>query len=343
LKPDERLILENFQIRLKRRPLGMPVPDDFELVAAPMPGAGQGEILVRVLYLSVDPALRPRMNAVSPYAGPVEIGGMIPSSAIGVVIDSASPKFALGDFVFGFFGWQLFAAAPAQDVRRIDPALAPLPQWMSLLGLSSFTAYIGLLELGKPRASETVVVSAASGATGSVAGQLARIAGARAVGIAGGSDKCRYVVEQLGFDACVDYRAKDFAAQLDQACPKGIDVDYENVGGTVLRTVFDRMNQGGRVILCGLVSEYSQGAWPDGPSLWPAVYKSLRIEGFRASTHFHRIPEFVAKAVAWAAEGRLKHHEQVYEGIENAPLAFVSMLEGKHLGKVMVRVAQEAA
>ena len=186
-----------------------------------------------------------------------------------------------------------------------------------------------------------MVVSAASGATGSVAGQLARIAGARAVGIAGGSEKCRYVVEELGFDACVDYRAPDFEARLDAACPKGVDVDYENVGGAIFKTVFDRMNHGGRVVLCGLVSEYSQTDWPAGPNLWPAIYKALRIEGFRASNYFDRIPEFVIKAVAWSREGRLKHRENIVEGIENAPDAFVSLLAGSHVGKMMVKVADD--
>lgn len=334
-------MMENIQIRLKRRPVDSPVADDFETVAAAMPRPQEDEILVRLLYLSVDPALRPRMNAVSAYAGPVPIGGLIPSSAIGVVVGSRSPKFEAGDYVFGFFGWQLYAVAKAEGVRRIDPALAPLPKWMSLLGLSSFTAYIGLTELGRPRPGETVVVSAASGATGSIAGQLARIAGARAVGIAGGAEKCRYVVDELGFDACVDYRAPDFEARLDAACPQGVDVDFENVGGTIFQKVFDRMNHSGRVVLCGLVSEYSQKSWPAGPNLWPTIYKALRIEGFRASTYFDRIPEFVVKAVAWSKEGRLKHSEHVVEGIDNAPAAFVSLLEGSHFGKVMVKVAED--
>lgn len=330
--------MQNIQVRLKRRPVGSPVPEDFELVPTPVRGPAEDEIQVQVLYLSIDPALRPRMNAVSAYAGAVEIGSVIPSSAIGVVIESQSPEFVPGDYVFGFLGWQSYAVVPAKTARRVDPALASLPKWMSLLGLSSFTAYIGMTEIGKPRPGETVVVSAAAGATGSIAGQLARIAGARAVGIAGGAGKCRYVAEELGFDACVDYRAPDFAARLDAACPNGIDVNFENVGGAILQAAFDRMNQSGRIILCGLVSEYSQTDLPAGPNLWPAIYKSLRIEGFLASTYFHRIPEFVGKAVAWSREGRLSHHEHIVEGIENAPGAFVSMLEGAHFGKMMIKV-----
>jgi NADPH-dependent curcumin reductase len=328
----------NLQVRLKRRPHGAPTLEDFEIISAPIPTPETGEILVQTTYLSVDPALRPRMNAISAYAGSVAIGERIPSSAIGVVVESNSDRFRRGDHVFGFFDWQNFAACPADAARSIDPLLAPLTKWLSLLGLSSFTAYIGVTELGRPQPGETLVVSAASGATGSIVGQIAKIAEARAVGIAGGTEKCRYVVEKLGFDACVDYRAQDFVDQLDAACPNGIDVDFENVGGEILKTVFARMNQYGRVIVCGLVSEYGKDVWPQGPNLWPTVYKSLRIEGFRASRYFDRIPEFVEKALAWSAEGRLIHREHIVEGIENAPFAFVEMLAGRHLGKVMVKV-----
>lgn len=331
--------MDNLQVRLKRRPDGAPVAGDFDLCAGDLPEPAPGQLLVRVLYLSLDPALRPRMEPFSAYAGAVPLGALIPSAALGVVLESRSPLYAAGDHVFGFFGWQTYCAADADAVRRIDPLLAPLPKWMSLLGLSAFTAWLGMTRIGCPAPGETVVVSAAAGATGAVAGQLARIAGARAVGIAGGAAKCAYVVEQLGFDACVDYRAPDFEARLDAACPGGVDVNYENVGGAVLRTVYRRMKPAGRVVLCGLVSEYSSGQWADGPSLWPAVYQSLRIEGFRASAHFHRVPEFVTAALAWAAEGRLRQHEHITDGIANAPAAFIAMLEGRHLGKAMVRLA----
>ena len=331
--------MDNLQVRLKRRPEGTPSPADFETVAAPMPVPGEGEILVRTTYLSADPSLRPRMNAVSAYAGSVGIGELIPSNAIGMVLDSRDGRFKPGDRVFDFFGWQKYAVGSADSARRIDIGRAEEPKWLSLLGLSSFTAYVGLSEIGRPQPGETVVVAAASGATGAVVGQIARIMGARAVGIAGGADKCRYVVEELGFDACVDHRAPDFLKQLDAACPDGIDVDFENVGGDILKAVFARMNAYGRVVICGLVSEYSSdGAWPSGPNLWPTVYKALRIEGFRASRYFDRIPEFVDKALAWAAEGRLMHSEHIVEGIASAPAAFCDMLAGRHLGKVMVKV-----
>ncbi len=333
--------MENLQVRLKRRPSGAPSPADFEIVAAAMPVPAEGEILVRTTYLSVDPSLRPRMNAVSAYAGSVGLGETIPSSAIGVVLQSRSDRFRPGDRVFDFFGWQSHAVGAAATARSIAVDRADEPKWLSLLGLSSFTAYIGVTELCKPKPGETLVVAAASGATGAVVGQIAKILGARAVGIAGGADKCRYVVDELDFDACVDHRAPDFLKQLDAACPDGIDVDFENVGGDILKAVFARMNLYGRVVICGLVSEYgSVGAWPAGPNLWPTVYKALRIEGFRASRYFDRIPEFVDKALTWAAEGRLRHREHIVEGIENAPAAFCDMLAGRHLGKVMVRIQE---
>ena len=327
------------QVCLAARPAEVPKPADFTIATGRMPVPAEGEILVRVLYLSLDPALRPRMNAVSAYAGSVALGEVIPSSGLGVVIASRSPLFAPGDHVFGMVGWQTHATLSASEARSIDPARAPLPKWLSLLGLSSFTAWIGLTEIGRPRPGETVVVSAAAGATGAIVGQIARIAGARAVGIAGGPVKCRHVVEDYGFDACVDYRAPDFLAKLDAACPDGVDVNYENVGGDILAAVYDRMNVAGRIVLCGLVSEYSRpGGFGSGPSLWPAVYKSLRIEGFRASRHWDRVPEFVDQALTWAAEGRLRHLETIAEGLEATPRAFVEMLTGGSLGKAMVRL-----
>jgi NADPH-dependent curcumin reductase CurA len=331
--------LDATQVRLAARPRGQPRPGDFEIVSVPVPTPCDGDILVRTTYLSLDPALRPRMNEVSAYAGAVPLHGVVPSSALGIVVESRSPLHRPGDHVFGMFGWQSHATIAAGEARRIHPERAELPKWLSLLGLSSFTAYIGLVELGRPRPGETVVVSAAAGATGAAVGQIAKILGARAVGIAGGAEKCAAVVHEYGFDACVDYKVADFPRQLDAACPDGIDVDFENVGGDVLRAVYERMNPGGRVIVCGLVSEYSRddGFLP-GPSLWPAVYKSLRIEGFRASRYFDRIPEFVDQALEWSRAGLFTHREHITEGIENAPQAFVDMLSGRHFGKAMVKV-----
>lgn len=330
--------MNGVQIRLKRRPDGLPSGTDFEITNQPIAAPEPGEILVRTLYISVDPALRPRMNAVSAYAGALTIGDVIPASGLGIVIASRDDRFRAGDHVFGFLGWQSHAVIHASELRHIDPSRAPLPKWLSLLGLSSFTAYIGMTGLGRPKPGETVVVSAAAGGTGAMAGQFARIKGARVVGIAGGPEKCRHVVDNLGFHQCVDHRAPEFDALLDVACPDGIDVDYENVGGRILDAVYERMNIGGRIVICGLASEYGNDGWAAGPSLWPTVYKSLRIEGFRASRYFDRIPEFVEQALLWADEGRLTHSEHIYHGLDAAPSAFINMLQGRNLGKTMVQL-----
>jgi NADPH-dependent curcumin reductase CurA len=331
--------VKNQQIVLKRRPAGAPVPADFELVQTDLPQLQPDEVLVQLAYLGLEPAARPRMNAASPYSTPIEIGGIVSSTGVGVVVTSRSPQHRPGDHVFVHSGWQQYCVVRAGEVRRIDPSLAPLPKWLSLLGLSSFTAYIGMTELARPKPGETVVVSAASGATGAIAGQIAKIIGARAVGIAGGAEKCLHA-EALGFDACVDYRRPDFAEQLDAACPNGIDVDYENVGGEILRIVFQRMNRFGRVILCGLVAEYNDLDNPPlGPNLWRAVYNGLRIEGFLASRYYDRIPEFVERALRWSSEGRLKQSEHIVRGMENVPAAFLDLMAGRHLGKVIVQLA----
>lgn len=327
----------NQQIVLVRRPDGMPVAADFAFVEGPVAALAAGEVCVQMQLLGLEPAARPRMNAGSKYSRTVDIGGVVPSTGIGVIVGSRCDGYREGDHVFVQSGWQRYFVVNASEARLIDPARAPLPKWLSLLGLSSFTAFIGTTELARPNPGETVVVSAASGATGAVAGQIARIMGARAVGIAGGADKCRHA-ESLGFEACIDYRDPTFASQLDAACPDGIDVDFENVGGLLLDAVIPRMNRFGRVILCGLVAEYNLTAAPRGPNLWPAVYNSLRIEGFLASRYFSRIPEFIDTALRWSHAGLLRHAEHIVRGMENVPAAFLDLLNGRHIGKVIVEL-----
>jgi NADPH-dependent curcumin reductase len=327
--------LINQQIVLVRRPAGMPVPEDFACVETPVAALAAGEILVQMEYLGLEPAARPRMNAESKYSRTIAIGGVVPSTGIGVIVGSECEGYRVGDHVFVHCGWQRYFTVKAGEARLIDPARAPLPKWLSLLGLSSFTAYIGITELARPNPGETVVVSAASGATGAVAGQIARIMGARAVGVAGGAQKCRHA-ESLGFETCIDYRDAAFTAHLDAACRDGIDVDFENVGGALLDAVVPRMNRFGRVILCGLVAEYNLTAAPRGPNLWPAVYNSLRIEGFLASRYFSRIPEFIDTALQWSQAGLLRHAEHIVVGMENVPAAFLDLLNGRHIGKVIV-------
>ena len=331
----------NEQIVLARHPVGVPRSDDFAYVQTPLAELNPGQVRVRLLMLGLEPSARPRMNAVSPYSQPIGIGGVVSGTGVGEVVESRSDTHQIGDMVFVHSGWQRYLTCAAADARHIFTDRAPLPKWLSVLGLSSFTAWVGITQLADLKSGETVVVSAAAGATGAIAGQIANILGARAVGIAGGAEKCRHV-ESLGFDVCVDYKAPDFLAKLDAACPNGIDVDYENVGGTVLDAVFPRMNRFGRVLLCGLVAEYSAEIAPPGPSLWRAVYNALRIEGFLASRHFHKIPEFVEQALRWIDEGRLHHAEHIVEGFEHVPAAFNDLLAGNHLGKVIVKIGDPA-
>jgi NADPH-dependent curcumin reductase CurA len=315
----------------------MPVAADFAFVEAPLPALAAGEVCVRMQLLGLEPAARPRMNAESKYSRPVAIGGVVPSTGVGVIVGSRCDGYREGDGVFVQSGWQRYCTVKASEARLIDPARAPLPKWLSLLGLSSFTAFIGITELARPHPGETVVVSAASGATGAVAGQIARILGARSVGIAGGAEKCRHA-ESLGFAACIDYRDPAFPTSLDAACTGGIDVDFENVGGALLDAVVPRMNRFGRIVLCGLVAEYNLATAPRGPNLWPAVYNSLRIEGFLASRYFSRIPEFIDTALQWSQAGLLRHAEHIVRGMENVPAAFLDLLNGRHLGKVIVEL-----
>ena len=330
--------MKNRKIVLARHPYELPDCHDFAFADEPLAPLVDGQVRVKLSMLGLEPSARPRMNAASPYSQPIGIGGVISGTGVGEIVESKCASLQIGEAVFVHSGWQSYFTCPAEEARRIDLDRAPMPQWLSLLGLSAFTAYIGITELARPQPGETVVVSAAAGATGAVAGQIARIWGARAVGIAGGESKCRHV-ESLGFDACVDYKGDDFVGRLSAACPNGIDVDYENVGGAVLDAIFPRMNRYGRVILCGLVSEYSMAKVPPGPNLWRAVYNALRIEGFLASRYWHRLPEFVEQALAWSGEGRLRQVEHIVDGFENTPFAFRELLMGKHFGKFMVRIA----
>src|SRR6202048_1851584 len=247
----------NRQVLLQRRPTGAPTPDDFAIADGPVPDPGEGAVLLRGIYLSLDPYMRGRISGVRSYAKPTEIGAVIESRVVGAVARSRDPAFREGDYVLGGYGWQLYSAVPGQGLLKLDPSEAPLSTALGVLGMPVLTAYVGLSEIGRPQRGETVVVSAASGAVGAVAGQLARRAGARVVGIAGGADKCRYVEAELGFDACIDHRAADLGMALDQACPKGIDVYWENVGGAVQQAVFPRLNDSGRMVMCGVVGEYN--------------------------------------------------------------------------------------
>jgi NADPH-dependent curcumin reductase len=332
---------ENRQVLLRRRPVGMPTADDFAIVDSPLPQPQAGEVLLRGLYLSLDPYMRGRISGVRSYAKPVEIGAVIEGRVVGEVVRSEHADFRPGDFAYGGYGWQRYSAVPGADLTRLDPGQAPISTALGVLGMPGLTAYVGLSEIGRPKGGETVVVSAASGAVGAVAGQLAKAAGARVVGIAGGAEKCRYVESELGFDACLDHRATDLGTALDAACPDGIDVYWENVGGVVQQAVFPRLNDFGRMVLCGMVAEYNDSEPRPGPNLMAAVRKRLRIEGFIVSDHWQRFGEYRAAAAPMLRDGRLKYREDIVDGLDNAPAAFIGLLQGRNFGKLLVRLAPD--
>ena len=331
----------NRRIVLRRHPVGMPRPDDFDLVESPLPSPGDGEVLCRTIYLSLDPYMRGRISGVRSYAQPVEPGQVIVGATVGEVIESKHPGLTKGDVVLGYDGWQSHAVAKGGALRKLDPRHAPISTALGVLGMPGMTAYVGLLDIGQPKPGETVVVSAASGAVGSAVGQIARIKGARAVGIAGSQDKCDYVVRELGFDACVNYKIGDLAAALRAACPGGVDVYFENVGGDVLRSVMTLLNQNARIPLCGLISEYNATESTPGPNLRPLLFNRVLLKGFIVSDHLARMGDFLKDCSGWLREGRLKHREDIVIGLEQAPEAFIGLLQGKNFGKLLVRVGED--
>ena len=331
----------NRQVLLKRRPDGMPRPADFDILDAPLPEPMDGEVLLRGIYLSLDPYMRARISGVRSYARPTEIGEVIEGGVVGQVARSNHPDFREGDFAFGGYGWQLYSAVPGNGLLKLDPAEAPISTALGILGMPGMTAYIGLSDIGQPKSGETVVVSAASGAVGAVAGQLAKRQGARVVGIAGGADKCRYVTEELGFDAALDHHGADLGAALDAACPKGIDVYFENVGGAIQQAVFPRLNDFGRMVMCGMISEYNDKTPRPGPNLAAVVRKRLKIQGFIVSDQRHRQAEFRATVAPLVKSGQLRYREDIVDGLDNAPEAFIGLLQGKNFGKLLIRLGND--
>ncbi|MDB5373555.1 MAG: hypothetical protein JWP04_2197 [Belnapia sp.] len=328
----------NLQILLRRRPNGPPVAEDFEIVETAVPQPKAGEVLVKAHYLSLDPYMRGRMSDAKSYSAPVALGAVMEGQTAGEVVASTVEGFAPGDIVLGGFGWQRFSCVAPGRLFKIDGGEAPLSASLGVLGMPGLTAWVGLEDIGQPKAGETVVVSAASGAVGQVVGQIAKIRGCKVVGIAGGAKKCEFVTETLGFDACIDHRG-DLQAQLDAACPNGIDVYWENVGGAVQRAVFPRMNDHGRMVMCGMIAEYNDTSPAPGPNLMAAVRKRLRIQGFIVSdTGWPRYPQFRQEMLGWMAAGRLTWREDVVEGLRNAPSAFIGLLKGANFGKLVVKI-----
>jgi NADPH-dependent curcumin reductase CurA len=331
------------QIVLAARPQGKPRLTDFRLEETSIPTPGPGQVLLRVQYLSLDPYMRGRMDDRESYAAPAPLGGVMPGESVATVIASHHPGYSEGDIVLAHTGWRTHALSDRADLRKLDPAVAPVTTGLGVLGMPGFTAYGGLRVIGKPAPGETVVVAAASGPVGSLVGQLAKIAGARAVGIAGGPEKCAYVKDELGFDTAVDHKAADFTAKLAAACPDGIDVYFENVGGAVWQAVLPLLNKFARVPVSGLVAHYNDGG-QGGTDLLPATMrailtKSLTVRGFInyefAAEHY---PAFLREVGAGIADGRIRYREDFVEGLERAPEAFIGMLEGRNFGKLIVRV-----
>jgi hypothetical protein len=333
--------MRNRQIRLQRRPVGLPKPDDFELAKAPVPSPGDGQVLSRTIYLSLDPYMRGRMNEARSYAASVDLGQVMVGSTVSEVVESRYAGLAKGDLVVGYDGWQEYAVSPGASLRKLDPRAAPISTALGVLGMPGMTAYVGLLDIGRPKPGETVVVSAAAGAVGSAVGQIAKIKGCRAVGIAGGQVKCDHVVKELGFDAAVDYRTGDLFTALKQACPNGIDVYFDNVGGDVLKAALRQINRGARIPLCGIISQYNATELPPGPNLAPILVNRALVQGFIISDHAERLPEFLRECGEWVRTGRLKYREDIVDGLERSPEAFIGLLSGRNLGKLIVRVSAD--
>ena len=330
----------NRKIVLHRRPVGEPRLDDFELVESPVPSPRDGEILTRTIYLSLDPYMRGRMNAGRSYTGGMnpELGDVMVGGTVSEVVESRNAAYAPGDVVAGFNGWQSHGVTKGAGLRKLDPHEAPVSTALGVLGMPGLTAYVGLLDIGRPQPDETVVVSAASGAVGSVVGQLAKLKGCRAVGVAGSAAKCEYVVRELGFDACVNYKDADFFERLQAACPNGIDVYFENVGGAVLAAVLRLVNVRARIPLCGLIAQYNATGPVSGPDWRPLLTGRVLVQGFIVSDHQDRMADFLADCGQWYREGRLKYREDVVPGLEAAPRAFIGMLRGENFGKLVVKL-----
>ena len=331
----------NRQIVLRSRPEGNPTVDNFEMVHVEVPPVTDASVLRRTIYLSLDPYMRGRMSDAESYAASVAIRQVMVGHTVSQVVASRNSAFAAGDFVAGYDGWQEYGLSSGRELRKLDPNSAPISTALGTLGMPGMTAYVGLLDIGQPSPGETVVVSAASGAVGSVVGQIAKIKGCRAVGIAGSPEKCQYVVDALGFDECVNYKSANFYEDLAGACRSGIDVYFENVGGAVFAAVLRLLNNNARIPLCGLIADYNAVKMPPGPNLRPLLVKRALIKGFIVSDHNDRAAAFQKDCAAWLREGRLKYREDIVDGLEHAPAALLKLFDGRNFGKLMVRVSQD--
>jgi NADPH-dependent curcumin reductase CurA len=332
----------NHQFRLAARPVGMPKPSDWSHTEETIREPRDGEFLVKILYISLDPAMRGWMNDAKSYIAPVGIGEVMRAGAAGRVTASKNAAYAVGDHVTGSFGVQEYAISNGAGVAKVDVSFAPLPVYLGTLGMSGMTAYFGLLDVGQPKSAETVVVSGAAGAVGSVVGQIAKIKGCRVIGIAGGSEKCQYVVSDLGFDACIDYKNVDVKKLLQQHCPNGVDVYFDNVGGDILDTVLTKLTRGARIVICGAISQYNN----TGPVKGPSNYLSLLVnrasmKGMVVFDYAKKYGEAAREMAGWMAAGKLKSREDVVEGFQSFPDTLLKLFKGENIGKLMLKVAEK--
>lgn len=334
----------NRRIVLAARPTGTPTTANFRLEQVDVPALKDGEILLRTVYLSLDPYMRGRMSDAPSYAAPVAVDAVMVGGTVSRVAESRHPGFKAGDLVQAFGGWQDYAVSNGAGVVKLDPSM-PRPSYaIGVLGMPGFTAYMGLLDIGAPQPGETVVVAAATGAVGSAVGQIARIKGARAIGIAGGPEKCAYAVKEFGFDACLDHKDPNLPQLLAQHCPQGIDVYFENVGGAVFDAVWPLLNTFARIPVCGVIARYNASSLPSGPDRLPqwqmsVLAKRIRMQGYIITDYSARVGEFHRDMTQWVKEGRVKSREDIVEGLENAPSAFLGLLEGRNFGKLVIKVS----
>lgn len=331
------------EVHLKHRPLGLPRESDFELVEVKLPEIGQGEMLIRNIYMSVDPYMRGRMIDRKSYVPPFQLNRPLEGGCVGQVIESRGSKFQVGDFVLGMLGWREHYVSDGTGLLKIDPGVAPIQAYLGTVGMPGLTAYFGLLEIGKPKKGETVFVSAAAGAVGSVVCQVAKLKGCHVIGSAGSDPKVSWLMEEAGIDAAFNYKAvEDITAEVGKYCKNGIDVYFENVGGKHLEAALEHMNTCGRIVLCGMISVYNATKPPAGPyNLFYAISKQLTLKGFIVSEHLDIQPQFHAEIGKWISEGKIKWKETISEGIESAPKAFIGLFKGQNLGKMLVRISPD--
>jgi NADPH-dependent curcumin reductase len=332
----------NHQYRLAARPVGLPKESDWKYTEEPVSEPGEGQILIKILYISLDPAMRGWINEGKSYVPPVGIGAVMRAGAAGRVTASKNAKFAVGDYVAGAFGMQEYAVSDGSGVTKVDTRIAPLPVYLGTLGMSGMTAYFGLLDIGRPKPEETLVVSAAAGAVGSVVGQIGKIKGCRVVGIAGGLEKCQYVVKELGFDAAIDYKQEDVSTALRKHCPNGIDIFFDNVGGDILDAALAQLAKGARIPLCGAISQYNHPEKIQGPKNYLSLLiNRATLQGFIVFDFADRYMEAATQMAGWLLAGKLKSREDIVEGLQTFPDTFLKLFRGENFGKLMLKVADE--